>query len=105
MATIVLALHEMPSSCRGAVLGALVRVARLVMVVDFSAPMPWNLAGLRNRGMEVAAGVEHFAAFWDFSRRGGLPSLFASVPAAVVSQRRIDAGTLHVALLRGEAST
>jgi ubiquinone/menaquinone biosynthesis C-methylase UbiE len=103
VATIVLAVHEMPSAARQSVLEALLRVAVRVMVVDFSAPMPWNLAGVRNRAMELLAGLEHFSAFRDFYRHGGLPPLLERMGAEVESQRRIDAGTLHVAVLRASA--
>lgn len=100
LATIVLALHEMPSATRLPVLEALLRVATRVMVVDFSVPMPWNLAGARNRIMEVAAGPKHFRAYLDYARTGGLSSLTDSAGAVLESERRIDAGSLHVAVLR-----
>ncbi len=100
LATIVLALHEMPSAARKPVMQALLRVARRVMVIDFAVPMPWNMAGARNRALEVAAGFEHFSAFRDFYRRGGLPRLFDSVGAEIESERRIDAKTLHVTVLQ-----
>ena len=100
VATIVLALHEMPDAARVPVLTALLRAAARVMVVDFAVPMPWNLAGVRNRMVEVTAGVTHFRAFRDYSRRGGVPALVAAVGAEVESERRIDARTLHVTVLR-----
>ena len=104
VATIVLALHEMPSAGRVAVLRALLRAARRVMVVDFAVPMPRNLAGLRNRAMELAAGREHFGGFRDYTRRGGLPALFEETGARVEWERRLDADTLHVAVVRGNGS-
>lgn len=100
LATVVLALHEMPSSTRGPVLQALLRVARRVMVVDFATPMPWNVSGVRNRAMEIAAGFEHFSTFRDFNRQGGLPQLFDRIGAEIESERRLDAKTLHVAVLQ-----
>ena len=103
VATIVLALHEMPADARLPVLRTLLRVARHVMIVDFAVPMPWNVSGMRNRVMELAAGPEHFAAFRDFNRRGGLPALIAGAAATVESDRRIDAGTLQVMVLAGQA--
>jgi 3-oxoadipate enol-lactonase len=99
VATVVLALHEMPHGCRAPVLRELARVARKVMVVDFNAPMPWNVAGVRNRAMEMAAGSEHFNAFRDYSRRGGLPSLADAAGLQIESQRLIDSGTLRVQVL------
>ncbi len=96
VATVVLAIHEMPTAARARVLGALFTVARRVMIVDFSTPMPWNLAGLKTRMAEVAAGRTHFAAFRDYQRRGGLAPLLADVEATVESERSLDGGTLRV---------
>lgn len=96
VATLVMALHEMPHACRAPILHELMRVARTVMVVDFEAPMPWNFAGVRNRAIEAIAGGEHFRAFRDFSRRGGLRSLVEKAKVRVVSERVIDGGTLRV---------
>lgn len=99
VATIVLALHEMPSTARLPVVEALTRAARRVMIVDFAAPMPWNVAGLRNRGMELLAGREHFGAFRDYQRRGGLPGLLRQLDVSVELERPLDAGTMGVWLL------
>lgn len=99
VATIVMALHEMPSEQRVPVLQALASVADQVLIVDFAVPMPWNGAGLRNRAMELAAGREHFAGFRDYSRRGGLFPLIAQAGLVVASHRTIDAGSLQVAML------
>lgn len=101
VATIVLALHEMPAAARAAVLEALLGAAERVMAVDFAIPMPWNLAGVRNRAMELAAGPEHFSAFRDFTRRGGLPRLVEETGAVIESTRRIDSGALEVVVLQG----
>jgi SAM-dependent methyltransferase len=101
VATTVLALHEMPAEARGPVLANLLDISRTVMVVDFAVPMPWNLSGARNRTMEVLAGLEHYRAFVDFYRRGGLDPLVAECRATLQSRRRIDGGTLEVLVLRG----
>lgn len=99
VAVIAFALHEMPTAARPEVVDALVRVAHRVMVVDFVAPMPWNLAGLRNRAAEVAAGPDHFRSFLDYSRNGGLAALIRRDGVDIEHERTIDAGTLHVVTL------
>lgn len=98
--TIVLALHEMPELFRLPVLTNLLRITRRLMIVDFAIPMPRNLAGLRNRGLEFAAGHDHFSAFRSFTRRGGLPVLLDEAGAVVETDRRIDDGTLQVVCVR-----
>lgn len=96
VAVITFALHEMPTAARPAVVDALVRVAHRVMVVDFVTPMPWNLAGVRNRAAELSAGPAHFRSFLDYSRNGGLAPLIRRDGVAIEHERTIDAGTLHV---------
>lgn len=96
VAVIAFALHEMPTAARTEVVHALLRVAHRAMVIDFSVPMPWNLAGLRNRAAELAAGPEHFRSFLDYSRNGGLTPLIERDGVRIEHDRTIDAGTLRV---------
>jgi len=94
VATVVMALHEMPQACRVPVLAELSRVARRVMIVDFHAPMPLNAAGLRNRAIELAAGKDHFTAFVDYHRRGGLEPLVEAASLEPATIRLIDQETM-----------
>ncbi len=96
VAVIAFALHEMPTTARPDVVDALVRVAQRVMVFDFVTPMPWNLAGVRNRAAELAAGPDHFRSFLDYTRNGGLAALVRRDGMTIEHERTIDAGTLHV---------
>ncbi len=99
-ATLVLALHEMPAEIRAPLLREVVRVAGTLLCVDFRVPMPRNLAGLRNRTFEFLAGLEHFRAFRDFTRRGGLGTIAKEAGVAFEHQRFIDGKTIEVATLR-----
>lgn len=94
VATLAMGLHEMPAEVRSRVLPeALAHAGRLVLV-DFAVPMPRNLAGLRNRLIELAAGPRHFAGFRDFARRGGLRPLVEAAGARILRERPLDGGTL-----------
>lgn len=97
--TAVMVLHEMPAQSRAPVLAELARVGQRVMVVDFAAPMPKNLAGLRNRLIELTAGREHFGAFRDFTRRGGLDAVVTEAGLTVERERRVDSRTLDFKVL------
>lgn len=99
VAVITFALHEMPTEARAGVVDALVRVAQRVMIIDFATPMPWNLAGVRNRAAELAAGPDHFRSFLDYARNGGLTPLVRRGGLSVEHDRTIDAGTLQVVTL------
>lgn len=98
-ATAVMAIHEMPAGFRPAVLAELGRVARQVLVVDFAAPLPRNLAGLGQRLVEMIAGPRHFLSFLDYQRRGGLEPLAAEAGLTAVDHK-VWGGTLDVVSLR-----
>jgi len=94
VATVAMGLHEMPTEARARVLPALLEVAPVVVIADFAVPMPWNLAGLRNRVIELSGGRRHFAGFRDYVRRGGLPTLIEQAGARIERQRLRDRGAL-----------
>ena len=91
-ATVVMAIHEMPCEARDAVLQELTRVADRTLLVDFAAPMRWNLPGIRNRFFEALAGRRHFRCFRDYMRSGGLSPLFSKIGASVEAEQVIDKG-------------
>ena len=64
------------------------------MVFDFSVPMPWNLAGVRNRVIEFSSGPKHFGGFRYYNRRGGLDTIVAEAGLECVRERTLDQGTL-----------
>jgi SAM-dependent methyltransferase len=101
LATVSMALHEMPTDVRGRVLPELLRVAEAVLIVDFVVPMPVNGAGVRNRLIEFVAGPRHFGGFCDYTRRGGLQPLIEAANAHEERSRRLDQGTLQLVVIRG----
>lgn len=96
VATLVLMLHELPTAERTPVLQAAAQAARRVLCVDFRVPQPRNLAGLRNRTLEVLAGPAHFQAFRDYVRRGGVPGLAAVAGLSYRHVRRVDGGSVDL---------
>ncbi len=100
VATMVLALHEMPAEARTPVLREVTRVAKRLLCLDYRVPMPWNLAGARNRLMEAAAGREHFGAFRDFYRRGGIAGIAESAGLVCERVRYIDHQSLDISVIR-----
>ena len=100
LATMVLVLHEMPTEAHLPVLGEVARVARQVLCVDFRAPMPWNLAGIRNRFFEIAAGIEHYRAFRAFQCAGGVPGVAREAGLVYELLRPVDAKTMEMGFVR-----
>jgi len=100
VATVVLVLHEMPSGARAGVLREATRVARRVLCVDFRVPLPRSLTGFLFRGLEVAAGLEHFRAFRDFNARGGTKGVSTSAGLSCRHLRTVGGGALDVSEVR-----
>ena len=96
VATMALVLHEMPSAAREPVLREVTRVARRLLCLDYRVPMPKNLQGVRNRVIEALAGVEHFRAFRDFTRRGGTNGVATAYGLACKNIRYPDKGTFDI---------
>jgi len=102
VATMVLALHEMPTDARIPVLHEAARVAKRLIVVDFRIPLPRNWAGFRNRLAEIAAGAEHYRAFRDFNRLGGTSHIAASAGLRCRRRHVLDGDSLEICELRRE---
>ncbi len=79
LATLSMALHEMPPDRRVPVLTELLRVAPVVLVVDYAIPLPPVPTSLGVRLIERMAGVEHHAGFRSFREAGGVEPLAAQV--------------------------
>jgi demethylmenaquinone methyltransferase/2-methoxy-6-polyprenyl-1,4-benzoquinol methylase len=75
LATISMALHEMPAAHRPVVFEELLRVAPEALVVDYTVPQPRNPMALGVRGIEGVAGAEHYRGFRSFLEQGGLVGL------------------------------
>ena len=100
LATMALVLHEMHTEAQIPVLTEVTRVARQVLCVDFRAPMPWNLAGVRNRFFEITAGLEHYLAFRAFQRVGGAPGAAREAGLVYELIRPVDAKTMEMGWIR-----
>jgi ubiquinone/menaquinone biosynthesis C-methylase UbiE len=100
LATMVLVLHEMPAEAQVPVMREVTRVARQVLCVDFRAPMPWNVAGIRNRLIELSAGLEHYRAHGQFQRAGAAQGVARAAGLAYELVRPIDAKTMEIGIVR-----
>ncbi len=100
VATMVLVLHEMPADARVGVLREAARVARRVLCLDYSVPLPQSPTGWLFRGLEIAAGAEHFRGFRDFNARGGTAAIAAEAGLRHRRLRTIARDAIEVSELR-----
>jgi len=102
VASVLLALHEMPRKYRVPMLKEMARCSRIVVACDFAADMPlFSSAGVRNRLIEFAAGRDHWSNNRDFRFvSGGLRGLAKEAGLEVVSEKFVDGRTMHIAVMR-----
>jgi hypothetical protein len=102
-AALTLALHEMPQPARLAILREMRRVARFVIVADYTAPLPRGIAGRLARTIERIAGGAHYAGFRHYQEIGGLKPLLSAAGLAMEEERTALRGVAHLALCRSTA--
>ena len=76
VALITLALHAMPPGDRLSVLAEAARIAPILLVSDYTIPVPRSFSGAVGLLMEHLAGGRHLAGFRDYRAHGGLSPLF-----------------------------
>jgi SAM-dependent methyltransferase len=102
LATLTLALHEMPSETRILVLEELQRVAKKLLVVDYTVPLPSSFLGRGTYLIEKLAGEAHFAGFTDYQRLGGLPYLLKETGFVILSERTALKGIVSIVVCQGK---
>ncbi|MFQ6084104.1 MAG: class I SAM-dependent methyltransferase [Candidatus Aminicenantia bacterium] len=89
-------IHELPVFKRDEVLNEMKRIAKKVIIVDYTVPLPLNLAGVTARFIEFLAGIDHFKNFRTFILQGGLPTLLNQNGFNIECERSNMAETLQI---------
>lgn len=72
VATMSLALHQFEPELHPVILNEMKRIAKKLIIVDYSVPLPKNYAGYGSQVAEFFAGLEHHANFKKYYAAGGL---------------------------------
>ena len=75
VAIMSLALHQFDPGLHSPVLNEMTRVAKRIIIVDYSVPLPKNYAGVGSRVAEFFAGKEHNSNFKKYYQLGGLNAI------------------------------
>lgn len=75
-ASISMAVHQFSPVVGQHILKQMARIARSIIVIDYSCPQPDNFNGLIVRIIERIAGKEHFSHFNAYQHRGGIEGIF-----------------------------
>ncbi len=89
-ATVLMVLHELTMTDRVRILREALRLARNVVVIDSTAPLPWNVGGIGIRVVERVLGYDHNPNFKDFLAAGGILRVVRECASPIaVDQRTI----------------
>ncbi len=100
VATLVMVLHEIPAEARARVLRDATRLAARVLCLDYRIPLPQSPTGWLFRGLEIAAGLEHYRAFRDYSARGGTEQIASAAGLNCRRMRSIARDAIEVSEIR-----
>ncbi|MBN1924019.1 MAG: methyltransferase domain-containing protein [Nanoarchaeota archaeon] len=89
-AVISFALHEMSAEERVSVLKNMKFVAKNLIIVDFSSPLPDTLHSLMIKLVEFLAGKEHYTNHKDYMKQGGVKALLKKLGLRVKKEILTD---------------
>lgn len=84
--TITLALHELNDDLRKQILIEMKRISKHLVIVEYSVPLPKNIAGWGCKHIEMLAGKDHYAGFKDYTQRGGILSIIEELDFKIERQ-------------------
>jgi ubiquinone/menaquinone biosynthesis C-methylase UbiE len=82
-ATMLMLMHELPSSQQTLILKEALRVASRGIIIDSVAPLPRNAGGIGIRIVETIFGHDHNQHFKDFVAKGGIKGIWENMRAPI----------------------
>ncbi|HBM16519.1 MAG TPA: hypothetical protein DD381_09300 [Lentisphaeria bacterium] len=89
-------MHELPLKYRSGILNEAVRIAKKIIIADYSTPLPFNLHGTIVRAAEFFAGIEHFSGFRSYQKNGGIYGFLEEKALQVKSQLNDSSGVFSI---------
>ncbi|MCF7944201.1 MAG: class I SAM-dependent methyltransferase [Spirochaetia bacterium] len=102
IATISLALHEMPEEYRLPILLEMSRTAERLIIADYSSPLPNNMQGKGAFIIERLAAGDHYRGFRNYQRNGGLEQLIEAAGLKLLQTKKSLKGVITIADCAGK---
>ena len=96
-ATISLAIHEMPPATRIKVLQEMKRVAKKIIIADYTAPLPRSFAGLMITIVEFLA--NHFKNFQHYQKSGGIENILNHLQLKILDKSTRKDKTIQIIVI------
>lgn len=98
VATMSLALHQFNPNFHSIILSEMKRVARKIIICDYSIPLPKNIAGFSSQVAEFLAGSEHNKNFKLYTNLGGLNSILRANNLKIEQSEYFANGAFHLVI-------
>lgn len=95
-AVISMALHEISPKLREKVLLEAKRIAKKIIIADYSTPQPLNFAKLIIHIIELLAGTQHFKCFRNFQKNNGINQLLINCKISICNETTNKFNTIKV---------
>jgi demethylmenaquinone methyltransferase/2-methoxy-6-polyprenyl-1,4-benzoquinol methylase len=99
LTSICLALHEKDENLRNQIIHEMKRVTKkggIIMIIDYSAPLPNNPLSLFIKAIEFFAGKDHFGCFNNYIKDGGLDKILNQNQLKTREKLFISGGTIEL---------
>ena len=92
VAVMSLALHQFNPEAYAEIIGEMKRIAKKIVITDYSVPLPSGIWGKLVRIIETLAGREHFRNFRKFVWAGGLIPIAQTYGLKIIRQKQFAHG-------------
>jgi len=94
--TLIFVLHEIEPELRIQVLQKSLKLAKTVIVADYTTPQPFNLHGMLNYLAELLTPEDHFRNFRHFQRQHWLSNFIKNNNLRTLNEEKILSGSYHL---------
>jgi len=96
-----LIIHELNAQGQRQLVKEAWRVGRKSILVDSSAPLPWNVVGAMKRVLELAFGFDHYPQFRSYLSSGGIMGILrvADLDNTIVHRELYSMGSNQIVVI------
>lgn len=95
VAILSLALHQFSPNLHSPILNEMKRVAKIIILLDYTVPLPKNYVGIGSRVAEFLAGREHHRNFKKYYQLGGLNEILPANNLSIKKSRFMAGGAFQ----------
>lgn len=99
-AVISMVLHEALPKLRSGIINEAKRIAKKIIIADYSVPQPFNLEGIFIFIIEFLAGISHFKGFRSFQKNNGIDQILSDCHLSIGNEIKNKNGTIRIVTVK-----